>query len=201
MYISNVLKRCRIRNGHNAKMGIQGSTLIKEDRGAPRAILTILRASERRPSRPLMMECRWAGRLRCVETGSGNVRRRVVGTYAPFQRYRIYSSGHRGRPGPRRLPPRLPSRSSLLVRLTPGMRNSTISRGTPRGPRDTWTLKDEDNENGGSPDEASEVRRLPRPREEARIVCLSRARGHRTIISLRLSMLAAGLARQWDLAD
>lgn len=73
---------------------------------------------ESSPSRFLMMECRWAGRLRCVETGSGNVRcrrrhhRRVVGTYAPFQRYRIYSSGHRGpllrRPAPRgrvRVPP------------------------------------------------------------------------------------------------
>lgn len=36
------------------------------------------------------MECRWAGRVRCVETGTGNVCH-VVRTYVPFQRYRIYS--------------------------------------------------------------------------------------------------------------
>lgn len=96
--------------------------------------------------------------------------------------------------------PRLPSRSSLLVRLTPGMRNSTISRGTPRGPRDTWTLEDEDNENGGSPDEASEVRRLPRPREEARIVFREREGielSSLEIIWLSSSMRSRGLNRAY----
>lgn len=79
---------------------------------------------ESSPSRFLMMECRWAGRLRCVETGSGNVRRRrrhhrrVVGPmshskdigYIPADIMGISSAatGPRGRV-------RVPPSSSLLL--------------------------------------------------------------------------------------
>lgn len=83
-------------------------------------------------------------------------------------------------------PPRDLLSLSVSYRLIPGMRNSAISRGTPRGPRDTWTLEDEDNRNDGSPDEASEVRRLPRPREEARIASVFREREGIELSSLEI---------------
>lgn len=139
-----------------------------------------------------------------METGSGNVRCRrrhyhhVVGTYAPFQRYRIYSSGHRGPflrgPAPRgrvRVSLSSPSRDDEFVR--PMARVETRSNGLePRGRLPRWEAASSSMELRKFDDFLAHVVREDR----SALLSVERAREHRTTASLGISIAERGLSRQ-----